>query len=106
MPKYVVSSSVDHAAWSNATVIKGEDVPHLKESLAGELLVFGSRQLVHSLVEANLVDELRLTVYPVILGAGDRLLPQSPDKRPLRLLDTRTIGTGLTHLTYEVVRQR
>ena len=103
MPKYVVSSTLEHPDWNNSTVLKGEvvnEVSKLKQELAGEVVVYGSRQLVSALMEHDLVDELRLIVFPVVLGAGARLFGETSDKKPMRLLDTRTIGDGLAYLTY------
>ena len=94
--------------WSNSTVLKGKvvnEVSKLKQELDGEIVVYASRQLVHTLMEHDLVDELRLTVFPVALGAGERLFGETSDTRPLRLIDTKTIGSGLAHLTYERARE-
>jgi dihydrofolate reductase len=107
LPKYVVSSTLKTPRWSNVTVLRGDvvdEVSQLKQRLDGEIVVAASRQLVHTLMEHNLVDELRLMIYPVVLGAGERLFGETSDKTPLRLLDTRTVGQGLSHLTYAVVR--
>jgi dihydrofolate reductase len=107
MPKYVVSSTVDAARWSNASVLKGDvvsEVTRLKQELDGEILVYASYQLGRTLIEHDLVDELRLVVFPVLLGAGERLFGATGDKKALRLLHTRTLGAGLASLTYEVVR--
>jgi dihydrofolate reductase len=107
MPKYVVSSTLVDPDWNNSTVLKGEvvnEVSRLKQELDGEILVAASRQLVHTLMEHDLVDELRLMVYPVVLGAGERLFGETSDKKSMRLLDTRTVGDGLAFLTYELVR--
>jgi len=107
LPKYVVSSTREHPRWSNATVLNGDvvgEVSKLKQELDGEILVYASYQLAHALIEHDLVDELRLVVFPVVLGAGERLFGETSDKKPLRLLSTRTIGDGLAFLTYEVVR--
>ena len=104
LPKYVVSSTLVDPVGNNATVLKGDvvaEVAKLKQELDGEIVVYGSHQLVRTLMEHDLVDELRLTVYPVVLGAGERLFGETTDKRSLRLLDTRTIGDGLAYLTYE-----
>lgn len=79
------------------------EVSKLKQELGGEIVVYASRQLVRTLMERHLVDELRLMVYPVALGAGERLFGETSDKLPLRLLDTRTVGDGLAYLTYELV---
>jgi dihydrofolate reductase len=81
-----------------------KEVSKLKQERDGEILVAASRQLVRTLMEHDLVDELRLMVYPVVLGAGERLFGETSDKTPLRLVDTKTIGEGLAFLTYEVVR--
>ena len=108
MPKYVVSSTLEHPRWSNATVLKGDvvaEVSKLKQELDGEILVYASYQLVRALMEHDLVDELRLMVFPVVLGAGERLFGKPSDKKPLHLLDTRTVGDGLAFLTYELVRE-
>jgi dihydrofolate reductase len=108
MPKYVVSSTLEHPRWSNATVLKGDvvaEVSKLKQELDGEILVYASYQLVRTLMEHELVDELRLMVFPVVLGAGERLFGETSDKKPLHLLDTRTVGDGLVFLTYELVRE-
>jgi dihydrofolate reductase len=107
MPKYVVSSTLEHPAWDNATVLKGDvvnEVSKLKRELAGDIVVYGSIQLVHTLMEHDLVDELRLMIYPVVLGAGERLFGETSDKKPMRLISTRTLGDGLAYLTYELVR--
>ena len=107
MPKYVVSSTLEEPKWNNSTVLKGDvvtEVSKLKQQLDGDILVYASSQLVHTLMEHGLVDELRLTVYPVVLGAGERLFGETSDKKSMRLLGTRTIGNGLGYLTYELVR--
>ena len=107
MPKYVVSSSLQDPKWNNATVLKGDvvdDVSKLKQELDGEIVVYASRQLVSTLMEHDLVDELRLVVFPVVLGAGERLFGETSDKKPMRLVDTKTLGEGLAFLTYEVAR--
>jgi dihydrofolate reductase len=107
LPKYVVSSTLQEPKWTNATVLRGEvvnEVSKLKRQTQGEIVVYGSRLLVRTLMEHDLVDELRLTVFPVALGAGERLFGETSDKRPLRLIDTKTIGRGLAHLTYERAR--
>jgi len=107
LPKYVVSSTLKEPRWTNATVLTGDvadAVSKLKQELDGDIVVYASTQLVHTLMEHDLVDELRLTVYPVVLGAGERLFGQTSDSRPLRLVSTQTIGDGLAFLTYERVR--
>jgi dihydrofolate reductase len=107
LPKYVVSSTLVNPEWSNSTVLKGEvvnEVSKLKEELDGEIVVYASRQLVHTLMEHDLVDELRLMVYPFVLGAGERLFGGTSDKKSIRPLCARTVGDSLVYLTYEVVR--
>ena len=104
LPKYVVSSTLEEPKWTNATVLSGDvvsEVSNLKQQIEGEIVVYGSRPLVHTLMEHDLVDQLRLLVFPVALGAGERLFGETSDKRPLRLIHTKTIGSGLAHLTYE-----
>jgi dihydrofolate reductase len=107
MPKYVVSSTLDEPKWSNATVLSGDvmaQISKLKQGSNGEILVYASYQLVRALLEHDLVDELRLVVFPVALGAGDRLFGETSDKKALRLLNTRALGEGLAFVAYEVVR--
>ena len=108
LPKYVVSSTLEEPKWTNATVLRGEvvsDVSKLEEQTEGGIVVYASRPLVRTLMEHDLVDELRLTVFPVALGAGERLFGETSETRPLRLIDTKTIGSGLAHLTYERARE-
>jgi dihydrofolate reductase len=107
LPKYVVSSTLQEPKWSNVTVLTGDvvsEVSKLKQELEGDIVVYASYQLGRTLIEHDLVDELRLFVYPVVLGAGQRLFGETSDKKPLRLVDTKTVGDGLVFLTYEFVR--
>jgi len=107
MPKYVVSSTLEDPDWNNSTVMRGDavnEVSKLTQMLNGEIVVPASRQLVHTLIEHDLVDELRLMVYPFVLGAGQRLFGETSDKLSLRLVDARTVGDGLAFLTYDIVR--
>lgn len=107
LPKYVVSSTLEDPAWNNTTVLEGEvvsGVSTLKQELDGDIVVYASSRLVHTLMDHDLVDEVRLMVHPVVLGAGERLFGGAGDMKRLRLLGTRTVGDGLAHLTYEVVR--
>jgi dihydrofolate reductase len=107
LPKYVVSSTLVEPHWSNSTVLKGDvvnEVSKLKQELNGDIVVYASCQLVHTLMEHDLVDELRLMVYPVVLGAGERLFGETSEKKSMRLLNARTVGDGLAFLTYELVR--
>jgi len=106
-PKYVVSSTLQAPAWNNTTVLKGNvvnEVSKLKQQLAGDIVVPASFQLVRTLIEHDLADELRLMIYPVVLGAGERLFGETSDKKPLRLISTRTVGNDLAYLTYQPVR--
>ncbi len=107
LPKYVVSSTLVNPEWGNSTVLKGEvvnEVSKLKQELDGEIVVYASRQLVHTLMEHDLVDELRLMVYPFVLGAGERLFGETSDKKSIRPRYARTVSDSLVYLTYEIVR--
>jgi dihydrofolate reductase len=107
LPKYVVSSTLEDPDWNNSTVLKGdvvEDVSKLKQELNGETVVPASFQLLHTLIEHDLVDELRLMIIPVVLGAGTRLFGETSDKKPMRLVHSQTIDNGVAFLTYEPVR--
>src|SRR5215472_15534912 len=107
LPKYVVSATLQHPAWTNSTVLTGDvltDVPALKQQIDGDIVVAGSFRLVHALIEHDLVDELRLKIFPVVLGAGARLFGQTSDKKPMRLAGTQTLEGGITYLTYQPVR--
>jgi dihydrofolate reductase len=107
MPKYVVSSTLEAPEWNNSTVLKGDvvtEVSKLKQELDGEIVIPASHQLGRTLMEHDLVDELRLVVFPVALGAGERLFGETSDKKPMRLLDARRIGDGLMYLVYELAR--
>ena len=107
MPKYVVSSTLEHPDWNNSTVLKGDvvaEVSKLKQELDGEIVVPASYQLGRTLMEHDLVDELRLVVFPVVLGTGERFFGETSDKKPMRLVRAQTIGDGLVFLTYELVR--
>ncbi len=103
MPKYVVSSTIDQARWGNSTVLRGDlvsEVSELKRRIAGEILVYASYQLGHALIEHDLVDELRLVVFPVVVGDGRRLFGQTGDEKPMRLVDARPIGESLAYVAY------
>ena len=107
LPKYVVSSTLEHPAWNNTTVLTGDlltEVLALKQQIAGDIVIAGSFQLVHTLIEHDLVDELRLKVFPVVLGAGERLFAQTSDRKPMRLTGTQTLEGGIAYLTYQPVR--
>jgi dihydrofolate reductase len=107
MPKYVVSSHLAEPTWRNATALTGDvpaQVAKLRERTDGEILVYASYQLARTLLEHDLVDELRLVVFPVVLGDGARLFGPTSDAKPLQLLSTQTLGEGLAYVTYAVVR--
>jgi dihydrofolate reductase len=107
LPKYVVSSTLEDPDWNNSTVLKGDavnEVSKLKQELNGEINVPASFQLARTLIEHDLVDELRLKIFPVVLGAGERLFGETSDKKPMRLVDIQTVGDGVAILTYERVR--
>jgi dihydrofolate reductase len=107
MPKYVVSSTLAAPDWNNSTVLTGEpvaEVSRLKQALDGEIILPASYQLARELMEHDLVDELRLVVFPVALGFGERLFGETKNKKPMRLISTRTVGDGLIFLSYEMVR--
>ena len=104
MPKYVVSSTLAEPEWNNSTVLKGdvvEEVGKLRQEQDGDIVVHGSARLVQTLIEHDLVDELRLMVYPVVLGSGKRLFGDTSDKKPLRLVDSKVVGDGVAILIYE-----
>lgn len=107
MPKYVVSSTLAEPKWNNSTVLKGDvvdEVSKLRQEVSGDVVVYASGQLVHTLMEHDLVDELRLMIYPVVLGAGGRLFGETSDKKPLRLVHVQTVGDSLALLTYQRVQ--
>jgi dihydrofolate reductase len=104
LPKYVVSSTLEHPEWNNSTVLKGDvvnEVFKLTQELDGEIVVPASFQLLRTLIEHDLVDELRLKIYPVVLGAGERLFGETSDKKPMRLVDTQTLDDDVAFLTYK-----
>jgi dihydrofolate reductase len=104
IPKYVVSSTLEHPDWNNSRVLKGDvvtEVSKLKQELDGEIVVPASYELGRTLMEHDLVDELRLVVFPVVLGTGERLFGETSDNKPMGLVSTQTIGDGLAFLTYK-----
>jgi dihydrofolate reductase len=108
LPKYVVSSTLEHPDWNNSTVLKGDvldEASKLKHEINGDIVVPASFQLVRTLFEHDLVDELRLKIFPVVLGAGERLFGETSDKKALRLVNTQTVEGDVLFLTYEVVRE-
>jgi dihydrofolate reductase len=103
MPKYVVSSTLENPTWTNTTVLRGDavdEVRRLKQELKGEIVVHGSARLAQTLIEQDLVDEIRLMVYPVLLGRGKRLFGAGEKKR-LKLVDSRVVGDGVAIMIYE-----
>ncbi|HEY7488013.1 MAG TPA: dihydrofolate reductase family protein [Streptosporangiaceae bacterium] len=107
LPKFVMSSTLNEPEWHNSTVLKGDvvnEVSKLRQELNGEIIVPASFQLVRTLLEHDLVDELRLKIFPIVLGAGQRLFGETSDKKPLRLLDTQTLEGGITYVTYQPVQ--
>jgi dihydrofolate reductase len=104
MPKYVVSSTLEKPEWRNSTVLKGdvaEEVSALKARHDGDIVVHGSARLVQTLLEHDLLDELRLMVFPVVLGTGKRLFDTTTDKKPMRLVSSKLVGDGVAILVYE-----
>jgi dihydrofolate reductase len=104
MPKYVFSSTLTEGSWENSTVLSGDfatEIAKLKQEVDGVILVAGSAQLVQGLIEHDLVDELRLMVFPVVLGSGKRLFGESTEKTALKLTGSQTVGDGIAILTYE-----
>ena len=107
LPKYVVSSALEDPKWTNVTVLTGnviDEVTRLKQELDGDIVVYGSYQLGRTLIQHDLVDELRLFVFPVVIGAGERLFGETSGQKPFRLTGSRTVGNGLVFVTYEVVQ--
>jgi dihydrofolate reductase len=107
LPKYVVSSTLEGPDWNNSTVLRGDvldEVSKLKHELDGEIVIPASFQLVRMLMEHDLVDEMRLKIYPVVLGTGERLFGETSDKKPMRLVDTQIVDRDVAFLTYERVR--
>ncbi|MFI5694787.1 dihydrofolate reductase family protein [Kribbella sp. NPDC051586] len=107
LPKYVVSSSgLEGPDWGNTTVLKGDvidEVSKLRQEMDGDIVIYGSGRLVRTLWEHDLVDELRLMTYPVVVGAGERLFGETTGATPLHLVSVRTVGDGLASLTYRPV---
>ena len=107
LPKYVVSSTLEEPGWNNSVILKGDvvsEVAKLKQELDGEIVVPASYQLGRTLIDHDLADELRLVVFPVVLGAGERFFGETSGKKPMRLVNAQTIGEGLVFLNYEFVR--
>jgi dihydrofolate reductase len=107
LPKYVVSATLEDPRWTNVTVLKGDvvdEVTRLKAEVDGDIVVYASYQLGRTLIEHGLVDELRLFVFPVVVGAGERLFGETSTAKPFRLTGSRTVGDGLVFLNYAIVR--
>ncbi len=109
MPKYVVSSTLDHPGWPHTTVLAGdplEEAAQVRRRLDGDVVVNGSGRLAHALLRHGLVDELRLMVFPSVLGGGDRMFPALPTAAQARLGSVERVGDGLVLLTYDVLGGR
>lgn len=102
-PKFVVSATLEKAEWNNSTLVRGnvvEEIANLKQRLAGNIGITGSATLVQALLEANLIDEYRLVVHPIIVGSGKHLFPEGLDKTTLKLVETKTFSSGVVTLIY------
>jgi dihydrofolate reductase len=107
LSKYVVSSTLERPAWNNSTVLKGNvlnEVSKLKQELEGKIVVVASFRLLRTLMEHDLIDEIRLKVFPIVLGAGERLFRETTKRKPMRLFDSRTIDNGIVYLAYQPIR--
>jgi dihydrofolate reductase len=103
MPKYVISQTLKKADWNNSTILKGDvvdEVSKLKEKVRGDILVSGSAKLVQTLIANDLVDQLNLMVFPVVLGSGKRLFSDTSDMKTLKLAESKTVGDGVLLLSY------
>lgn len=107
LPKYVVSSVLEDPDWNNSTVLTGDvvdEVSKLNQELDGDIVVLASFQIVHTLMEQDLVDELRLKIFPVVLGTGERLFGETSNKKSMRLVDSQILDNDVAYLNYERVR--
>ena len=108
MPTYVVSTTLEEPLeWNNSTLIKGdvaEEVSKLKQQSGGDILIYGSGDLVHTLMEHDLIDEYRLMVFPIVLGSGKRLFRDGSNTTALKLIETKSVGSGVLILTYQPAR--
>ncbi|HEX3815154.1 MAG TPA: dihydrofolate reductase family protein [Mycobacteriales bacterium] len=107
LPKYVVSTTLDELGWDNSTILRGDvvaEISKLKQKVDGDIVVYASGRLVQTLMEHDLVDELRLMTHPYVLGAGERLFGETSDRKSMRLADSRIVGSGLVLLTYRSAR--
>jgi len=108
LPKYVVSTTLEEAAWNNTTIIKedvAEEVSRLKQQPGQDILMYGSADLMHTLMRHSLIDEYRIWVHPVVLGSGKRLFGEGSDSTVLRLVDTTTFGSGIVVLSYQLASE-
>ena len=108
LPKYVISATLDEPRWTNTTILRGDAVKEaakLKHEIDGTIVVYASYQLGRALLDAGLVDEVRLYVFPIVLGEGERFFGETSTEKPLRLVGTNTVGAGLVYLRYEVLGQ-
>lgn len=108
LPKHVVSSTLEDLGWANTTVLGGDpvhEISRLKEKVDGDIVVYASTRLVHTLIEHDLADELRLIVWPLVIGAGPRLFGETSGVKSMRLVDTRMVGDGMPLLTYRTARE-
>jgi len=104
LPKFVVSTTLEKAEWNNSRLIKGnipEEIAGLKQQPGQDILVGGSRRLVHTLMQHDLIDEYRLLVHPVVLGSGKRLFAEGSGKKALKLIDTKAFSSGVVALSYQ-----
>jgi dihydrofolate reductase len=109
MPKYVVSQTLKKADWNNSTILKGDvvdEVKKLKQKVKGDILVSGSARLVQTLIANDLVDQLNLMVYPIILGSGKRLYDEAGESKTLQLAESKTVGDGVLILIYKPAEQK
>jgi len=107
LPKYVVSGTLKDPTWTNVTILNGgvvDAITKLKDQVDGDIVVYASYQLGRTLLEHDLVDELRLFVFPVVVGAGARLFGETSGTRPFRLTGSQVVGDGLVQVSYEIVR--
>lgn len=108
LPKYVVSTTLQEVEWTNSRLIKNnipDQVSALKQEPGQDILVFGSGDLVHTLIQHNLIDEYRLVVFPIMLGSGKRLFREGSEKKTLTLKETKTFSSGVLVLEYEPARK-
>ena len=107
LPKYVVSSTLKDPKWTNVTVLEGnvvDEITTLKQHVDGDIVIYASYQLGRTLIGHDLVDELRLFIFPVVVGAGERLFGKTSGTKPFRLAGSRTAGDGLVYVSYEIAR--